>query len=58
LAADLPFDRIELGDPAQDPGGNRRAGRLVELVKLASGVVWLVKTPYTAESLAKRSSAG
>ncbi len=37
-AADILFDRIELGDPAQDLGGDRRSGCLMELIELASGV--------------------
>ena len=38
LAADAFLDGIELGDPAQGLGGDRRAGGLVELIELASDV--------------------
>ncbi len=38
LAADAFLDGIELGDPTQGLGGDRRAGRLVEVIELASGM--------------------
>ncbi len=37
MAADAFLNGIELGDPAQGLGGDRRAVRLVELIELASG---------------------
>ena len=37
-AADRGLDRVKLGDPAQRLGGDRRAGRLVHVVELPSGV--------------------
>src|SRR6266511_4723704 len=36
--ADRPLDRIELGNPAQGFGGDRRAGRLVQIIELPSRV--------------------